>query len=188
MKPKTIAITGCIGSGKSTVAKILVEEYSFDVIDCDQLAREVANDSAVLAQISLLLGTECVTDGKLNRRKVREIVFSDAELHKKYSAVFFERVKSLLMQRVKGLAIAFVEIPVLDAFLWDWQEIWFVESPRESCVKRVVLRDGVSEGNVFDILARQQSFENFTRKIVNDGTLDDLRAQVNVALLDAKLL
>ena len=188
MKPRMIALTGCIGSGKSTVAKILSQEYSFDVVDCDVLAREVAEDSDVLAEISALLGKNCIVDGKLDRKKVRETVFADAELHKRYSALFFEKVKKLLQQRVEGLQTVFVEIPVISAFEWDWYEVWLVDSARDKCVSRVVSRDSVSEENVGNILSRQPACKTFTRIISNDGTVDDLRAQLTLALRQAHII
>lgn len=188
MKPRMIALTGCIGSGKSTVAKILSQEYSFDVVDCDALAKEVAQDADVLSEVAALLGEECVVDGQLKRKKVREIVFADAEMHRKYSALFFDRVKSLLQQRTKGLQTVFVEIPVLSAFEWDWSEVWLVESSTDKCVGRVVSRDGVSEDNVNDILVRQSVCEAYTLKIENNGSMSDLCALVRKALENANLI
>ena len=187
MRHRHIALTGFIGSGKSTVANILSQEYSFHVVECDALARDVANDPMVLSQIAALLGADCVTDGKLNRKKVREIVFADPELYKQYSTLFFDRVRELLEKRTEGLETVFVEIPVLSAFSWDWNEVWHVESSTDNCVNRVVVRDGVSTRDVHNILARQTT-DKFTRIIPNNGSIDDLRLEVKKALQDAKLV
>lgn len=188
MKPRMIALTGCIGSGKSTIAKILSHEYNFDVVDCDALARELAENSEVLSEISAMLGEECVSDGHLNRKKVREIVFGDTELYKKYNAIFFERIKALLQQRTAGLQTVFVEIPVLSAFSWNFDEIWLIDSEKDSCIVRASRRDGVSEENIDSILSRQEICQTYTRRICNYGSLSDLRAELDKALYSSGLI
>ena len=73
-----VALTGGIGSGKSTVADFL-DELGAYVIDSDQLARDVVERGtpgyeAVLAAF----GDGILTDGEIDRAKLAEIVFKDA--------------------------------------------------------------------------------------------------------------
>lgn len=189
MKRNIVAITGGIGSGKSCVAEIL-RQMGFCVVYCDKLAAEVAREKDLLDQVCLLLGNDCVTNGELNRKVVREKVFADDGLYLKYSNLFWERTKQRLLDEV-NLAeqkTVFVEIPVISAFDFDWYEIWLVESAKEIRLQRVALRDGVSAQNVLNIMSKQLDCENFTRRIVNDGSLETLKKRVECALQDAKLV
>lgn len=188
MKHKVVAVTGGIGSGKSSVAYIL-QEMGFSVIFCDKLAAEAANDADLLNKVRLLLGEWCVTDGKLNRKAVREKVFNSDELYDEYSRLFWRHTELRLLEEVDlaETEAVFVEIPVLSAFDFEWYEIWLVESDREVCVQRAVSRDGVSVKNILSIMARQPVCQKYTRKIPNYGSLNDLKTQVAEALRAAEI-
>lgn len=186
MKRKVIAVTGAIGSGKSTVASIL-RARGYQTIDCDVLARQVANDTQVLCQVESLLGTQSVSNGMLNRQYVREKVFKDATLHAQYQQLFFDGVLKLLNEAIKqAQGVVFVEIPVLDAFSFDWTEIWLVSSSERTTIQRVTARDGVPEQNVRDILSRQH-YGAYTRVLTNDGSPENLTKEVEKALRDSRL-
>ena len=187
MKRKIIAITGGIGSGKSEVTCIL-REMGYATVDCDELARRIADEPQVVAAVEHLLGAESVTNGAINRAKVRERVFADENLLKKYDEIFFGRVKQALndfVERTEGAV--FVEIAVIDAFEFRFDEIWLVESPVQTRIDRVTVRDGVSAANVEHIMKRQR-YGNFTRVIRNDGSIAELKEQVLLALEGAKIV
>lgn len=181
MKRKVIALTGKIGSGKSTVAKMLAEK-GFKVIDCDALSRQVAEDSDALHQVEALLGAESTQGGKLNRKFVREKIFANKNLHARYSEIFWKKIKELLTAEVAACSgLVFVEIPVLDAFSFDWNEIWCVECSVGDSIRRVTKRDNVSQESVLKVLNLQSDCA-CTRKIFNNGTLADLQLAVENAL------
>lgn len=187
MKRRVIAVTGGIGSGKSEVCRFL-REMGYLTVDCDTLARQIADEPQVVAAVERLLGSDCVKDGAINRAKVREIVFKDAELLKKYDEIFFERVKQRLNEAVNGASgVVFVEIPVIDTFDFAFDEIWLVESDKKSRIDRVIDRDNVSVENVEHIMEKQH-YPQFTRKILNDGSLEELKKQVLSALIDGKIV
>jgi len=78
--PRIIGLTGGIGSGKTSVAKLL-ENKDFPVYYSDDQAKNIVNiDSELKSQIISLLGEESYLDGIYNRKYVGEKVFSDAEL------------------------------------------------------------------------------------------------------------
>ena len=70
MKHKAIAICGYIGSGKSTVGNIL-RNCGCEVIDCDKLARQVADMPSTVDAVRDLMGDGDVLNGKLNRPYIR---------------------------------------------------------------------------------------------------------------------
>lgn len=184
MKRKVIALTGKIGSGKSAVSAIL-RDLGCKTIDCDELAKQVAMSPKVVAQVEQLLGSEFVANGQLNRKAIREIVFGNKQLLNKYQAIFFDGVKELLASVIDNLQndckTVFVEIPVLDAFDYDWDEVWRVESSEQNCVARVTARDGVSADNVLTTLNSQKAYA-CTRVIENNGSLEQLRQNVHSIL------
>ena len=183
MKRKVIALTGKIGSGKSAVSSIL-RNLGFKTIDCDDLAKQVADKPDVVARVEQLLGSKSVLNGKLNRKYIRETVFSDEKLLKKYQVIFFDGVKSLLVDKLVALnegKAVFVEIPVLDAFPFEWDEVWRVESSRQNSVSRVTARDTVSADSVYATLSRQKSYD-CSCIIVNNGSLEELTESVRHAL------
>lgn len=179
MKRNAIALTGGIGSGKSAIGNYL-RQKGFAVVDCDQLSREVATHPQVKQKVLDLLGDDFVVNGELDRAKIRSVVFQNEQLHKQYSQVFFDRIKDVLLERVnQSQNTVFVEIPLLDAFDFPWQQIWLVERDVESRISSVIERDNVSRQNVLDILSKQKTFTNYTIKIDNNGTLDDLHTQID---------
>ena len=187
MKRKVVAVTGGIGSGKSEVCRIL-HEMGFTTVDCDSLARQIADEKEVVAAVERLLGHECVSDGAINRAKVRETVFKDEELLKKYDEIFFERVRQRLNDVVeRSDGTVFVEIAVIDAFDFDFDEIWLVESLKSTRIARVTSRDNVSEENVEHIIKRQR-YTKFNRVIRNNGSIKELREQVLLCISDAQIV
>lgn len=190
MKRKVIALTGKIGSGKSAVARIL-HDLGYKTIDCDELAKQFASKPEVVARVERLLGSECVVNGQLNRKVIREVVFKDETLLKKYEQIFFDGVKQLLVANINNLQqncatetdrqAIFVEIPVLDAFSFTWDAILRVESSEKACISRVTARDSVSVDSVQSVLNRQKAYD-CDYVIVNNGDWEQLRQAVHIIL------
>ena len=87
MKHKAIAICGYIGSGKSTVGNIL-RNCGGEVIDCDKLARQVADMPSTVEAVRDLMGDGAVLNGKLNRSYIRSRIFDNNKLLSKYNKIF----------------------------------------------------------------------------------------------------
>lgn len=76
----TIAVTGGIASGKSTVAHLFNQKYNIPIIDSDIIAKHlVDNKTEILNDIIKKFGQQVIINHKLNRRKLRELIFNSKE-------------------------------------------------------------------------------------------------------------
>lgn len=184
MKSKIIAVTGGIGSGKSEAVRYL-RSLGYPTVDCDDLAREVSDSLQTVEQVRQLLGEAYVVDGRLNRKAIREKVFSDAKLLRRYNAIFFDEIKKILDERIallRNQSRVFVEISVFDAFDYEWDAVWLVEADLTKRIERVAKRDGSERGTIEAIIQRQCVCDDYTLKLVNDGDIDALKKQIDDAL------
>lgn len=184
MKRKVVAVTGGIGSGKSTVCAFL-ESKGYNVIYLDKVSREIADCADTIADVQKLLGANAVNaEGKLNRAYIRSVVFADDKLYKSYGDLFYDKVQAELERRLAEAAeTVFVEIPLFDAVKYDWYAVWVVRCDKDKRVERVEKRDNVDRQNVADILARQTEPDLPHATVIrNDGTEQQLAQAVSEAL------
>lgn len=174
MEKKVIAVTGGIGSGKSTVCRLL-EKKGFRVVDCDALSRRAAERSDTLEEIVRVFGERFVDGGKLNRRALALEVFSDSEKTDKLNKIFHKRIFGLLEEEIaKQNGTVFVEIQLLpDDKIRLFDGVWLVTASEETRIKRAMARDDRSEEQVRSIIQRQNAFCGKQREnaeiLVNDG-------------------
>lgn len=182
MTSKVIAITGGIGSGKSEVSRYL-RSLGYQTVDCDALAKEVSAQPCIIRKVQNLLGKEYISDGRLNRKAIREKVFADKDILQKYNEIFFFEVKKILLERLSQLdGTVFVEIPVFDAFLFEWNGVWLVEADEDIRLNRACARDNSSSKTMRNILRSQHICQDYSVKIINNGSIENLKKQVDEAL------
>ena len=183
MEKKVIAVTGGIGSGKSTVCRLL-EKKGFRVVDCDALSRRAAERSDTLEELVRVFGERFVDGGKLNRRALALEVFSDSEKTDKLNEIFHKRIFGLLEEEIaKQNGTVFVEIQLLpDDKIRLFDGVWLVTASEETRIKRAMARDGRSEEQVRSIIRRQNAFCGRRREnaeiLVNDGDAATLEKAV----------
>jgi dephospho-CoA kinase len=169
-----IALTGGIGSGKSTVARRWVELGATE-IDADVLAREVvAPGSTGLALVAKQFGTEVIAaDGTLDRAALAKIAFSSEENRKLLEGILHPLIQLLALERVEGLSgIIVYTIPL---FVESNSKLKFDKVVTISCdeavrVKRLVESRGMSEGEAISRISAQASDEQ--REAVADLVID----------------
>ena len=183
MKCKVIAITGQIGSGKSLLGSYL-KSKGYVVVDCDQLSRQVANLPQTIEAVSNLFGSQYVVNGVLNREKIRAEILADSVKCGLYNQLFFDKIRQLLTNFVQqsNAQVVFVEIPLIDAFDYNWHQVWQLTSPTAQRVERVTKRDNVDESDVLRVSALQVYATKPTEVVVNDGTKEQFYQKIDLLL------
>ncbi|MEO0492990.1 MAG: dephospho-CoA kinase [Actinomycetota bacterium] len=193
-----IGLTGGIGSGKSTVADLLVERGAV-LIDADRIVRELqAPGGSVFAAMVERWGDDIVAeDGTLDRQAVAEIVFNDEDeltaLNDLLHPAVGEEMKAQ-REAVEGTdAVVVLDIPLLvradgtsdkDRYA-NLAGIVVVDVDTDIAVERLVGFRGFSEDDARARMANQASRADRCAVadivIDNSGPLDDLAAQVDEA-------
>lgn len=157
----TVGLTGGIGAGKSTVAR-LIQSMGYPVYNADDRARKLQNEDAeLLSEMVDLLGAEIISAGSLNRKLVAQLVFNDPNLLKKLNEIVHPRVQRDFDRWVgeQQASILFKE----SALLFETganESLDFtvvVAAPEEIRIQRVVQRDGVEKEQVRSRTANQMA-------------------------------
>lgn len=191
----SIALSGGVASGKSEVSRQF-QALGVTVVDADLVARDVvAIGQPALREIVARFGERMLgADGSLDRRRLRELIFSDALAKRDLEAITHPRIRQELQQSGNAAesAYALIVIPLLaegggrTAYPW-LDRILIVDAPKAVQLARLRLRDGID-----DALARQMIEAQAGRKqrlaladdvIINDAAAIDLA--VSVGKLDA---
>lgn len=188
-----LGLTGGIASGKSTVSNIF-EKLGIEVVDADRIAREVSESQEVVAKLVDLFGGEILADPeerdkkkRIDRKKLREVVFSHRENVKKINEIIHPRVIEVFEGRrranLPGEIIIF-DIPLLfEAGLeYMCDRVVVVSADRRTQIERVAARDGGSLETAENIIDNQMTGEEREKRadyiIKNQGNLRELEDKV----------
>lgn len=190
-----VALTGGIGSGKSTAGDFF-EDLGAVVIDADQLARDVVERGTEgFDEIVAMFGDDILKNGVLDRSKLGEIIFADAEVRKSLEGIIHPRVQEAFEEIVEsspGDAVIVYQIPILvETSAKDrFDYVITVESALENRIARLKLR-GMKSYEIEARLASQATDserENIADLVFrNDGDLDQLLRQVENVYEDVLL-
>ena len=180
---KKIAVTGGIGSGKSTVMKIIAGK-GYHIFSCDEIYSQLTSDSDFLNILRHSFGDILNSDGTLDRKKLSEIVFNNpaklAELDKiTHPAIY----KEMFRMADEAGGICFCEVPLLfesgAESLFDG--VIIVMRNEEQRIKSVTARDKLPEQDVKKRISNQFDYNSavFAMYYVihNNGDLSELEWQ-----------
>lgn len=156
-----VGITGGIGSGKSTVCRILAE-HGVAVYDADSRAKELMSSSEALrAALIENFGAECFTAEGLNRAYLAGRVFSDAEQLRVLNGLVHPAVMAdfeAWAEAQEGSYVVFESAILFEAKLEDRVDATVaVMAPEELRVERVMGRDGATKEQVLARIHNQMS-------------------------------
>jgi len=194
MKPITIGLTGGIGSGKSTAAKILAE-LGAPAIDADKVGHEIYQPGAPAYRELIDAFGEGIlaADRTIDRRKLGPIVFADPAARKKLEGITHPRIQATADARLAGLGDAGEPLALYEATLLvesgrfrDFDGLIVVVASPETQIARATARDGLTRPEAEARIRAQMSTEDklrvATEVIDNDGALAATEAQVDVLL------
>lgn len=154
-----VGLTGGIGSGKSTVAKMFAE-LGIPVYDSDMEAKELmVTSNEVKTAITRLLGEEAYDNHGLNRSYIANKVFKDPELLEKLNAIVHPAVRKHFLDWVEKQESPYVIQETALIFENDAQDKYdytiLVTAPVETRIQRVIDRDNVEGQAVVDRMKNQ---------------------------------
>ena len=156
---KIVGLTGGIGSGKTTVAKMF-EDLGVPVYIADLEAKQITNELETLKLIEQQFGKTVIENGKLNRSAMAEIVFSHPEKLSQLNAIIHPLVAEHFkkwIQKHKSEKFIIKESAIL--FEMNNQHtcdfVITVTAPIEVRLDRVAKRDSVSENEILNRMKNQ---------------------------------
>jgi len=187
-----IGLTGGIGSGKSTAAKVLAQ-LGAAVIDADAWARSVtAPGGSAIAPLRAAFGAAVLdAQGGLDRQRMRELAFTDAQVKKQLEAIVHPLVKQAIDQEAQaalaaGARVLVFDIPLLvESGRWRSQVdgVLVIDCSTDTQIARVQARNGWPREQILAVIqaqatrAQRQAAADWL--ILNDGLgVDAFEAQV----------
>ncbi|MDR2217477.1 dephospho-CoA kinase [Yokenella regensburgei] len=172
----TVALTGGIGSGKSTVAEAF-SRLGVNVIDADVIARKVVEPGTpALNAIAAHFGPQMLTtEGDLNRRSLRERVFAHPEDKAWLNALLHPLIQQETHRQMREATSPYVlwVVPLFveNQLFAQADRVLVVDVPRETQIFRTMQRDNVSREHAEHILAAQATRE--ARLAAADDIIDN---------------
>lgn len=190
-----IGITGGVGAGKSAVLDYLDKRYMV------LLADEVAHDL-------MEPGTKCydrlkkefleediyLPAGGFDRNKLAQVIFSDDDKRKRLNEIVHPSVKEFVIETVEKaqkegiVSIVFFEAALLieEKYYEICDELWYIYTSEDNRRKRLKENRGYTDekiDNIFDSQLKDEQFRQYCQVIIdNNGSIDDTRKQVDLAL------
>lgn len=190
-----VAVTGNIGSGKSTFTKFLFE-VGYPVILADDISKEIlAGDPEVREEVIKEFGAQSFQGNKINKKYIAENIFSDPKKLKKINSILHPRVRKridyLSREYFKTSDIVFVEAALIFESkiekMYDY--VVLITADKNIRIKRSTITKKFSGEDFIKRDSNQMSEESKKKKadfvFTNDGTKDELKRK---ALLLINLL
>lgn len=186
------ALTGGIGSGKSTIAALFVEQGAF-LVDADAISRSLMEPGeAVLARTVAVFGEHLLDEeGRLNRPALARIVFNDEQARLRLNAMVHPAIRERAAQLVEqaqsdpgfsGIILEDIPLLVESGDPSAFEGVVVVRTPLATRLHRLVSSRGMSEEDARARIAAQATDEQreavATWIIDNGGSLEETAQQV----------
>lgn len=182
-----VGVTGGIGSGKTATTDEFAR-LGVEIVDADQVSRDVVNPGTqALARIAERFGPTILTDdGQLQRRQLRDIIFSDPDEKRWLESVLHPLIREEIVRRLQRSRSAYTIL--VSPLLFETNQhklcdrVLLVDAPESLQVHRTRRRDQTSDTAVKAIMNQQMSREQRLAVaddvIVNDAGLPELHDAV----------
>lgn len=185
-RPYLVGLTGGIGSGKTTVTRLLAG-LGAEVIDADVISRELLEPGSPLLQdIAAHFGPQLLRNGELDRARLRALVFGDDAARQWLEQLLHPRIRAEILQRIQRSQRGWLVVAaplLLESGAYGFVDcVVVVDVPEALQVSRTVARDAVPEEQVRAIMAAQlpraERLKAAHHILHNDGDVVALREQV----------
>lgn len=156
-----IALTGGIATGKSTVCNLL-KLHGFLTIDADKIAHKLLDENS--AKIATIFGEEYVENGKVLRKKLGKIIFSNEENKLKLETLLHPLIKDAIYKESRVFENQgkpyFIDIPLFfEKMHYPIPKSLVVYTPEELQIKRLMQRDNINEEEAKLKISNQMGIE-----------------------------
>lgn len=176
-----VGITGGTGSGKSTLLQLLAQMGAL-VLDCDVIYHQLLKTDATLLTAIENRFPGTVENGLLNRKKLGAVVFSDEAALQELNSITHTAVRQEVLRQLEAKpALAAIDaIGLFEGGLAPLCDLTVaVIAPPEDRIRRIMVRDGITEEYARNRIAAQHSDEWFIAKcgyiLENNGTAEDFQ-------------
>lgn len=157
---KLVAITGFIGCGKTTLSEE-VRSLGYPVLDVDGWVRRLYKNKKFVRQVALLFPAVAEGEG-INKRKLRQIVFSDIKELQRLEGLIHPFLNEMLKEFIRKNAfydgLLFLDVALLHKMGWNkyCYRVILADADERIQMQRVMRRDNISEREFRDIVAVQR--------------------------------
>ncbi|MBT2160981.1 dephospho-CoA kinase [Zobellia barbeyronii] len=182
----TVGLTGGIGSGKTTVAKMF-EELGVPVYNSDERAKDLMQKSpGLIAAIKELLGDAAYKEGKLDRGYVSKQVFNNKELLNALNAIVHPAVRKDFISWAEGQSSDYVIQEAAIIFEIGSQDFYdciiLVTAPKETRIDRIMQRDASNTVEGIEARMKNQLSDNkkieSSHYIIQNENIEQTKVQV----------
>ena len=168
-----IALTGGISTGKSTVCNLL-KLHGFSIIDADNIAHRLLDLNS--DKIAILFGNEYVENGKVIRKELGKIIFSNEENKLKLEALLhpliYEEIKKEALRLEECGKPYFIDIPLFfEKMSYPVKSTLVIYTPKDIQVQRLMQRDSINENEALLKISNQMYIEK--KKELADRFIDN---------------
>lgn len=184
-----LGLTGGIGTGKSTVAKML-REKNIPVVDTDSISKEIIEYPEIIEKIKAEISSKIFNnENKLDRKKLSEIVFENKDKLKKLNEIMHPVILKKMWEEVEKLKkdykIIVVDIPLLFEINMENEvdKVLLIYSSKEIQIERIMNRDGRTREEAIKIINSQMPLYKKREKsdyiIQNNDSLEKLKKNLD---------
>ena len=177
-----VALTGGIGSGKSTVGE-LFQQLGAVVVDSDQLAREVVERGSLgFEQIVTLFGDEILKNGEINRALLAEIIFKDPAKRKELEQITHPLIRkafSDIVSKSGDQAIVINQIPLLveSKYEYNFDHVITVSTSEDKRIERLLAK-GYTREQIQNRIKSQAS--DLEREKIADSIIQNNEGEIEL--------
>lgn len=163
-----IALTGGISTGKSTVCNLL-KLHGFLTIDADKIAHKLLDENS--SKIATMFGERYVENGKVLRKELGKIIFSNLEFRLKLEEFLHPLIKEEIINESKTYEEQnkpyFIDIPLFfETTHYPISRSLVIYAPKELQIQRLMKRDNIDENEAKLKISNQMDIED-KKKLAN---------------------